>query len=502
MKHSNRRYFIRWAGMMTTVMIAGLSLAWWTVYQTDMEMRKSLLYQTRLLAEEINLNRINTLSGNGSDLVEPAYQRLKSQFTALRQIYDKCRFVYLLGSDHNNKIFFFVDSEPSDSDEYSPPGAPYDEAPKSFHNTFNSGEDSVEGPFTDQWGTWITALIPVQDLATGSIVAVLCMDIAAVTWRWTVLKSAIPPLLLTAGLIIIMTVGLFLISKRAQTKGKHSFGMRYLETTLTFMAGIALTLYATWTAHDKECYTRKATFMQIAEAQTAAISEKFKTLRNIELEGLSKFIEGSKDVSHKKFQLYTSYLTKNSAIKAWEWIPEVPASARARFEFETRMAGWKDFEIWEKKPQKERMPASGRSTYYPVLYAAPVAGNEKAIGYDLGSEPIRCKALEEAARTALTTATDPITLVQETGQNKGMLIYRPVYSSDFSGKLRGFTLAVLQMGTLLENLGRNPLSHIAINTLQNGERIELLASTCDSEKPLDTFFFFHVLSLPLARFLP
>ncbi|MFA6010773.1 MAG: response regulator [Desulfobacteraceae bacterium] len=494
---SNRRYFLSGAGMMTAVLIAGLSLAWWTVHRTDMEMRKSLLYQTRLMAEEINPNYIKILSGNGSDLVKPAYQRLKSQFNALRQTYDQCHFVYLLGSDPGNRIFFFVDSKPSDSEAYSPPGAPYDEAPKSFHNTFTSGGESVEGPFTDRWGTWVTALVPVQDPATGSIVAVLCMDIAAVTWRWTVLKSAIPALLLTASLIMIMTVGLFLLSKRTQSKGKHSFGMRYLETTVTFLAGLALTLFGTWTAHGKECYTRQATFMQIAEARTATISEKFKTLQNIELEGLSKFIEGSVSVTHKEFQVYASYLTKNSAIKAWEWIPAVPASDRTQFELETRKTGWKDFEIWEKNPQKGRIPVTDRSTYYPVLFVAPVSGNDKAIGYDLGSEPIRQKALEEAARTALPTATDPITLVQETGQNKGMLIYRPVYRSDLYGKLRGFTLAVLQMGTLLENSGGDHLSHITINTHQNEEMIELLASTCDAEKPLDTIFS---LSRPILAF--
>ena len=44
-------------------------------------------------------------------------------------------------------VFFFVDSEPSDSMDYSPPGQVYTEAPEAMRRAFN-GAESVTGPYS------------------------------------------------------------------------------------------------------------------------------------------------------------------------------------------------------------------------------------------------------------------------------------------------------------------------------------------------------------------
>jgi PAS domain S-box-containing protein len=121
-----------------------------------------------------------------------------------------------------------------------------------------------------------------------------------------------------------------------------------------------------------------------------------------------------------------------------------------------------------------------RPIYYPVRRIAPPAGNADALGFDQGSEPLRRKALEEAAQSGLETATNPVTLVQDGGSQNGMLIFRPVYEGGGAGhtlgKLRGFVLAVLRLGTLLQPLAEDDNSLVEVSLLRNGFEPERLVT--------------------------
>jgi len=121
--------------------------------------------------------------------------------------------------------------------------------------------------------------------------------------------------------------------------------------------------------------------------------------------------------------------------------------------------------------------------YYPVFRIAPLAGKEHALGYDLGSEPLRSAALEEAKRTGLVTGTDPITLILGTGSQKGMLIYRPVFGGGEPLLLRGFTLAVLQMGTLMRSTASDNSALMQISLLRKDAATESLAISWNADSP-------------------
>ena len=159
----------------------------------------------------------------------------------------------------------------------------------------------------------------------------------------------------------------------------------------------------------------------------------------------------------------------------------MPAEDKTRLEAAARAMGLTGFRIWQKDAQRKRVLATGRNVYYPVFYVVPLAGNEGALGYDLGSEPLRRTALEEAAHTGLITGTDPITLVQETGSQKGMLIYRPVFGGEDPKRLRGFALAVLRMGTLLRSGAPGNAVLMELSLLRKDAAPELLATSWDAE---------------------
>jgi hypothetical protein len=143
------------------------------------------------------------------DLDNPNYLYLKKQLIAVRSANAQCRFLYLMGRTIKGKVYFIADSEPADSKDYSLPGQVYEEVSEGYRRVFDTKTEAVEGPVSDRWGTWISALIPLIDPQNGSVVAVLGMDIDARTWKWDRAAQMALPVGLVVLLIIVLTATLF-----------------------------------------------------------------------------------------------------------------------------------------------------------------------------------------------------------------------------------------------------------------------------------------------------
>ena len=82
-------------------------------------------------------------------------------------------------------------------------------------------------------------------------------------------------------------------------------------------------------------------------------------------------------------------------------------------------------------------PTGERDEYTSIVYLEPLdERNQRAIGYDMFSEPVRRAAMEKARDTGEPAASGRVTLVQEFGRDAqaGFLIYVPVYRIGTSPK--------------------------------------------------------------------
>ena len=86
--------------------------------------------------------------------------------------------------------------------------------------------------------------------------------------------------------------------------------------------------------------------------------------------------------------------------------------------------------------QQENMPWFGISglgkitdapDYFVVKYIEPQYRNRKALGFDMGSEPLRRTAMEKARDRGIPTVTGKVFLVQDQYKTPGFNIYVPVY---------------------------------------------------------------------------
>ena len=202
-------------GVIAILLILGGSLGWWVVLREDRQMRQELLQKTLLVAQLINYQVVKTLKATEADLIDPGYQSLKSQLVEARKASDNYRFVYLLGRRGDGKVIVHVDSEIPASADYSPPGEVYEEVSDGFRHVFDNRIASVEGPVADRWGTWVSALIPLTDPATGELIAVMGMDIDARSWKWEVAARAALPVGLTMTVLILLSSWMIAVRLKA-----------------------------------------------------------------------------------------------------------------------------------------------------------------------------------------------------------------------------------------------------------------------------------------------
>jgi PAS domain S-box-containing protein len=463
---------------LVVILAGGALLTWWTVKHADQCMREDLLFQARLVAEALNPARVQALLGTEADLHAPDYFRLKEQLASAKTVNEKWRFLYLLGRRADRGVFFFVDSEPAGSKLESPAGQIYWEITADDLRAFDTKAPLTSGPATDRWGTWISALVPLSDPDTGDLVAVLGLDYAAHDWKRLLLQASLPPILLTLCMTAILVIGSALFVRGARLAGLSPGRYRYPQPTLVVATvGLFLSIAASWLAQEKEAHARRNAFQQLASDRTAAIAGVFHTLHDIELEALVRFIKSSEVVSPAEFRDYTGYLVKNPAVMSWEWVQPVPEPDRDRLEAQIRDEGLPGFAIWQKDAQGNSVPAAGRNMYYPVVRVASMAGNDQALGHDLGSEPLFRAPLEEAMRTGLATCSDPVRVQGKDGQ-KAILTCRPVFIAEgHPSRLLGFVLAVLNMDDVLARAHSNAAMVLELTLVRPEEISAVLAAS-------------------------
>ncbi|MHB8970366.1 MAG: PAS domain-containing protein [Pirellulaceae bacterium] len=199
------------------LLVASLLLSWWTVQHTDRQMREELLQQARLVEQSLDIKRVRALSGTASDKDNPDHLSLKTQVAAIRLANPLCGFVYLMGRRVDGTIVFLLDAGPDDPAQ---PGEVYDDASPELRFLFDTGTPFVEGPLPDEWGVWVSAIVPLIDSQTGEPIAAVGMDIDAQNWSMDVMSRAAWPVGLILALLIAVAAAL--AAKRAVNATRES----------------------------------------------------------------------------------------------------------------------------------------------------------------------------------------------------------------------------------------------------------------------------------------
>ena len=423
---------------------------WWASLATgraeDERQRSALATEVSALARAINPERATQLHFSEADLENPAFLRLRTQ---LRAYAENAAFDYVFTvALRDDALVFGPESIDPDDPLASPPGTRYKLPPDELGSVFRDGITVSVGPYTDEYGTFISAFAPVFDPVTRTVILSIAADIGADDWHKAVTRARVFPLIFTIALLAVLAAGSIALRKRyllPQEERPHY--LRYVEATICACIGLALTLAISWMAYSIERRVQHSTFEALARAKGGAVTESIRDMR-MRVESLGAFFDASELVDPSEFDIFASVLAGDGLSQSWEFAQAVPAHELPHFEEHIRASHIDTFAVWEKGPDNDPVPVSGRDIYYPVIYVAPEVGNENVYGYDVGSEAARLEALEKAVHTGMTTTTDPIILVQEDSIQRGTLTFRPVWNGE---DLYGFALVTFRFRPMLRH---------------------------------------------------
>ncbi|MBN2656237.1 MAG: PAS domain S-box protein [Spirochaetales bacterium] len=250
---------------------------------------------------------------------------------------------------------------------------------------------------------------------------------------------------------------------------------------LTALFGLFLTVNISISVNSTELKDIKQTYHELAVSKWQTLNSRIHDLKTYQLEELTKFMEVNPSVTYEEYLHFSGPLLNLGFIQAWVWAPFVLQEEKELFESSMKEDVSPAFRIWEMDENMTPGPVKNRDRYYPVTYITPGPGNDEAVGFNLGSEPVRIAAIKEALKTDLVVCSDPITIVQEKESQKAVIVLNPVHSREDS-RITGFILSVLRMGAVLNSV--LPNEHIDLQlSLVSPDGLNRLATTNESMVP-------------------
>jgi CHASE1-domain containing sensor protein len=195
---------------------------------------------------------------------------------------------------------------------------------------------------------------------------------------------------------------------------------------------------------------------------------------------------------------------RHTGISVLGYVEKVGKAGREEFLARTRADGAPDFSIH----YHEGAADSVFDDLYPVKYTEPEDAGRRALGFDLGSHPVRRRAIERAMLSASFTLSDVFELDRSTTREPGFVFMFPVYHKgrDLSGPaarraaLRGLVSSPFPSRGLLRELPsplRRRASFQIFNRTDDGE-LQLLTNTPE----LQTAGIAGMWTAPVERELP
>lgn len=204
------------------ILILGIASSVYVYQKVDESGRSSVLQRTQTFAAGVPALALERLRGTEEDLGTPEHETIKTYLTVMRSVNADARFLYIIGQK-DEELFFYADSEPAESADYSPPGQIYYEATPAMFAVFEEGERQTEGPDQDRWGLWISGYAPITDEA-GNVVALLGMDLPATEYLTDLaIYSALPLLVMLALVCILLILEQTRRKERAYVEQKTEF---------------------------------------------------------------------------------------------------------------------------------------------------------------------------------------------------------------------------------------------------------------------------------------
>lgn len=413
------------------IIIGGIFWTYFIYRINDSWLRELLLLQTINIARALDPNIIQSFSADAKDLENPQYKSYLHRLRILRSLIPKCRYLYLMGRTPDRKVFFYLDTQ-EDTEETPPaqPGEIYEDASQELIECFDNGKSFVEGPLQDEWGIWVSGIVPIRDKSTNKVIAVLGIDIEASDWRKLVWSKTYPTILFSLLIVLYILVAGIAFTRRRVLNLTGKSRLRHTEAILTFFITSTLVVGIIWIVTERAKRHNYETFHIISQTYSEKIFANFLDLRNYICPLLASFIENSDYVSEKEFLEYTKPLTAKTSFLSINWSPKITPEIKSKEEISIDTYMDSNIQIWQFDEAGNKIVSSISDIAYPIAYANTKETVPSLIGLDISTLPYAKEAIEQAHLTKLPSATHPIKLPNLNYPNPIIIIFYPVNKND------------------------------------------------------------------------
>ncbi len=142
------------------------------------DLRKTLLNETHLARVSINRTHFTRLQGVITNLDWSDYLPLRADLMTIKSSDPQLLDVYLMKLE-DDQIIFIASGAATTDPVYVDPGVVYENPPEALMGVFSGSGTQIIGPYTDEYGTFVSSFTPVTNENDGKLIGVLGLDLNA-----------------------------------------------------------------------------------------------------------------------------------------------------------------------------------------------------------------------------------------------------------------------------------------------------------------------------------
>lgn len=166
------------------------------------------------------------------------------------------------------------------------------------------------------------------------------------------------------------------------------------------------------------------------------------------------FYNASDYVERDEFDRFVSeILMRNNGVYAIGWAPYVLQQDLDLFLYQARQTYDENYIINMQGAQNSLIPTNQKEYYLPLYYIASKKTGKEALGFDLMSNAVRKKTIENARNTGALSASEPVTLVGFDQQERsGFLLVNALYANDKEKSFKGVLVGAFHYDHIIERV--------------------------------------------------
>ena len=198
------------AAAIISVLLCGWLLTSVISQNVDRYQREDFKINVTAIATGIDIRKLKKLQDVPADINTDEYKSVVAHMRSFESTMKGVKWFYLM-KQKNGKIIFSIDSSPETDKDYTFPGTEWKTTEKGgppgiLSDVFKKGESAVYGPYSDEWGSWVSAFIPIVDPETDKVHSVIGCDIYKDSWGQMLYMSRLQPIIITLLICIILII--------------------------------------------------------------------------------------------------------------------------------------------------------------------------------------------------------------------------------------------------------------------------------------------------------